>query len=200
MSDRIQRIQRFTDIHVNARMKCKKSQEYMAMELGVAKKTVQNWEKGISSPSFFQSLEWFRVLGLNPLPYYVNCVYPANTTNVSSDSSDEEINKAFDELMKDIPMSGKRALLFLFYGKHGSSPNAVVQMMLAHLHTGMKARALHASLISQTYVIEKETNMLACPDNIQPNIEALDKAIESAKQAFINNKTDYAIIDNEGVI
>lgn len=172
----------------------------MAMELGVAKKTVQNWEKGISSPSFFQSLEWFRVLGLNPLPYYVNCVYPTNTTNVSSDSSDDEINKAFDELMKDIPMSGKRALLFLFYGKHGSSPNAVVQMMLAHLHTGMKARALHASLISQTYVIEKETNMLACPDNIQPNIEALDKAIESAKQAFINNKTDYAIIDDESAI
>lgn len=200
MPDRIQRIQRFTDIHVNARMKCKKSQEYMAMELGVAKKTVQNWEKGISSPSFFQSLEWFRILGLNPMPYYINCIYPTKTTEVNSESSDEEINKAFNELMKDIPMSGKRALLFLFYGKHGSSPNAVIQMMLAHLHTGMKARALHASLISQTYVIEKETNTLVCPENIQPNIEALDKAIDSAKNAYINNKTNYAIIDNEGAI
>ena len=197
MPDRIQKIQRFTDIHVNARIKAKKSQEYMAMELGVAKKTVQNWEKGISSPSFFQSLEWFRVLGLNPMPYYINCIYPSNITDVNSHSSDEEINQAFNELMKDIPISGKRALLFLFYGKHGSSPNAVIQLLLAHLHTGMKARALHANLISQTYMIEKETNTLSCPENIQPNIEALDKAIESARQAFINNKTSYSNIENE---
>lgn len=195
--DRLQRIQRFADLHTNARIKAKKSQEYMAMELGVAKKTVQNWEKGLSSPSFFQSLEWFRVLGLNPMPYYVDCIYPDVYTDVTVNTPDEDIEKAFDQLIKDIPTSGKRALLYLFYGKHGSSPNAVIQLVLAHLHSGMKARALHASLIAQTYEMEKELGCLICPDNIQPNIDELNKAINSARQAYINNKTSYNDIEKE---
>lgn len=197
MPDRVQRIKRFAEMHAQARVKVGFSQEDMAMELGVAKKTVQNWEKGVSSPSFFQSLEWFRILGLNPMPYYVKCIYPEAITDVTLNTSDDEINKAFSELIKDIPMSGKRALLYLFYGKHGSSPNAVMQMMLAHLHTGMKGRALHASLIAQTYEMEKELDALVCPENIQPNIPALEKAIDSAKQAFIKNQTSYSNVDDE---
>lgn len=197
MSDHAQKIQRLAEIHLNARLKAHKSQEYMALELGVTRKTIQNWESGISSPSFFQSLEWFRVLGLNPMPYYINCIYPTVTTDVTQDTPDEEINASFNELIKDIPVSGKRALLYLFYGKHGSSPNAVVQMVLAHLHTGMKARALHADLIKQTYEIEKATGTLDCPNNIQPNIEALGKAIDSAKRAYINKQNGYFDIDKE---
>lgn len=197
MPDRTQRIKRFAEMHAQARVKAGLSQEAMAMELGVAKKTVQNWEKGVSSPSFFQSLEWFRVLGLNPMPYYVKCIYPEAITDVTQTTSDDEINKAFSNLINDIPMSGKRALLYLFYGKHGSSPNAVMQMMLAHLHTGMKGRALHASLIAQTYEMEKELDVLVCPENIQPNIPALEKAIDSAKQAFIKNQTSYSNVDEE---
>lgn len=197
MPDRIQRIKRFAEMHAKARVKVGLSQEDMAMELGVAKKTIQNWEKGTSSPSFFQSLEWFRVLGLNPMPYYIDCIYPDVYTDVTTETPDDVIDKAFNQLINDIPTSGKRALLYLFYGKHGSSPNAVMQMMLAHLHTGMKGRALHASLIAQTYEMEKELDVLVCPENIQPNIPALEKAIDSAKQAYIKNQTSYYDIENE---
>lgn len=195
--DRIQRIQRFAEMHYKARCKADKSQEYMAMELGVAKKTVQNWEKGISSPSFFQSLEWFRALGINPMPYYVSLIYPSASVDVDSDTDDEEIDKAFDEMMKNIPRSGKRALLFLFYGKHGSSPNAIMNMMLAHLHTPMQSRTLHARLISETYEMDEKLGNIVCPDNIRPNITALNKAIDSAKNATINKQNSYNNISED---
>lgn len=195
--DRIQRIQRFAEMHYKARCKADKSQEYMAMELGVAKKTVQNWEKGISSPSFFQSLEWFRALGINPMPYYVSLIYPSASVDVDSGTDDEEIDKAFDEMMKNIPRSGKRALLFLFYGKHGSSPNAIMNMMLAHLHTPMQSRTLHARLISETYEMDEKLGNIVCPDNIRPNITALNKAIDSAKNATINKQNSYNNISED---
>lgn len=195
--DRIQRIQRFAEMHYKARCKADKSQEYMAMELGVAKKTVQNWEKGISSPSFFQSLEWFRALGINPMPYYVSLIYPSASVDVDSDTDDEEIDKAFNEMMKNIPRSGKRALLFLFYGKHGSSPNAIMNMMLAHLHTPMQSRTLHARLISETYEMDEKLGNIVCPDNIRPNITALNKAIDSAKNATINKQNSYNNISED---
>lgn len=195
--DRIQRIQRFAEMHYNARCKADKSQEYMAMELGVAKKTIQNWEKGISSPSFFQSLEWFRALGINPMPYYVSLIYPSASVDVDSDTDDEEIDKAFNEMMKNIPRSGKRALLFLFYGKHGSSPNAIMNMMLAHLHTPMQSRVLHSRLISEAYEMDNELGNIVCPDNIRPNIDALNKAIDSAKNATINKQNSYNNISED---
>ena len=64
-----ERAKRFALMFSKSRAKMKKSQEFMALGLGVSKKTIQNWENGTSSPTFFQSSEWFRILGLNPMPY-----------------------------------------------------------------------------------------------------------------------------------
>ena len=73
---RIDRITRFSKIWWQSRADAEKSQEFMALGLGVSKKTVQNWEKGISAPDLFQGSEWFRILGLNPLPYYLAFLFP----------------------------------------------------------------------------------------------------------------------------
>ena len=76
METRIERAKRFSKIWWQSRADSGKSQEYMALGLGVSKKTIQNWEKGITSPDLFQSSEWFRLLGLNPLHYYLEFLYP----------------------------------------------------------------------------------------------------------------------------
>ena len=93
----------------------------MALGLGVSKKTVQNWEKGISTPDLFQGSEWFRILGLNPLPYYLAFLYPDLFGDISPSKSDEELDLALHRLIDQATPMEKRQLLFLMAGKHGSS-------------------------------------------------------------------------------
>ena len=50
---------RLAELHMRARYDAGKSQEYIALEMGVSKKTVANWEKGISTPDIFDSFRWF---------------------------------------------------------------------------------------------------------------------------------------------
>lgn len=184
-------------MHHSARVKAKRSQEYMALELGVAKKTVQNWEKGVSSPSFFQSLEWFRVLNTNPFPYYMDVLYPDKIAGVKASDSDEKIEEAFDSLIQNISINDKRALLYLYYGKHGSSPHSVIQLILAHLHLPMSLRINDACNVDTNYKIAKELDLLVCPDNIQPDLSDFKRSILLAIEASKDNRDSYTPIDKE---
>lgn len=191
------RAQRFANIHAQTRETAKRSQEWMAAELGVSKKTVQNWEKGVSSPSFFQSLEWFRVLNLNPFPYYLSIIHPDKLHPVEPDSSDEKIEEAFNTLIQDISIRDKRALLYLYYGKHGSNPYSVIQLMLAHLHLPIKERLADATSVMHRYEVEKQMGTLICPDNIKPDEENLKNAIRKAQESTLKREFGYTSIDKE---
>lgn len=190
---RSERAKHFAEVHAMERVKAGVSQEYMAMELGVSKKTVHNWETGVSSPTFFQSLEWFRILNVNPFPHYLSIVYPKSISRLNAKASDENIDEAFDALQKTLPSSAKRALLYLFYGEHGSSPNAILQLILAHLHTSMHSRTVQAYLIAEAYEIAKESGTTVCNQNIQPDMDVLNKAIASARKAVVEKKESYSI-------
>lgn len=189
MEERIDNVLRFADIHLQARLKAKRSQEYMALCLGVSKKTVSNWEKGMSSPTFFQSLEWFKCLNANPFPCYMSLIYPRKQITIKS--TDDEIEDAFDTLIKSISINDKRALLFLFYGDHGSSPHSVLQMMLAHLHTPISSRLANAFLISNLYQLNKQLGNIICPHNILPDMDDLLGSIEKAKTCAMLNENGY---------
>lgn len=193
---RSDRAKAFGELHAKIRCKEKKSQEYMAMELGVSKRTVQNWEKGISSPTFFQSLEWFRILNTNPFPYYLALTYPDKLKGLKGSDSDDKINEAFDALVEALPINAKRALLYLFYGEHGSSPNAVIQMMLAHMHTPLQSRITQAMVTAHMYEMEKELGNLICKDNILPNMDTLNDAILKARIAALNHEYGYNQLGN----
>ena len=137
---RIARVSRFSRIWWKSRADAGLSQEEMAIGLGVSKKTIQNWEKGISAPDLFQGSEWFRLLGLNPMPYYLEFVYPTLFSDFSPDKSDAEIEDALIHLIRQASPKEKRELLFLMAGKHGSSWFALLQMFTAHCHTSMQCR------------------------------------------------------------
>ena len=192
---RTERVQSFADIHVKARISANKSQEFMAIELGIAKKTVQNWEKGISSPSFFQSLEWFRVLNINPFPYYMSIMYPKESKLIKSANTDGEINEAFDTLIKQISINDKRALLYIFFGSHGGDPHTIINLMLAHLHTPLQARITQAMLISYIYEMQEEIDNLICKDDIMPNLAELNDAILRARVAALHKQYGYSALD-----
>lgn len=190
--NRIDRAKRFSKIWSQSRSDCGVSQQYMAQGLGVSKKTIQNWERGTSSPSFFQGTEWFHLLGLNPLPYYFQFVFPNAFPDYLYSDEDESIKQALTNLIETLPTQGKIQLLYLFYGEHGSSPYSVLQMLTAHLQVPMKERVSHASIIMQDYEMEKELGNLTNPDDVQPDLDLLEIALKQCKKAALKKQSGYS--------
>jgi DNA-binding XRE family transcriptional regulator len=188
---RVNRVQRFAKIWWSSRAEAGKSQEFMALGLGVSKKTIQNWEKGISSPDFFQGSEWFRLLNINPTKYYLAFLYPQSFGQLKPTDEDEKVEETLFQLIKHTTPMEKRELLFLMSGLHGSSWSSLLQMVTAHCHTSMKSRVPIARTILENYEMEAATIGLVCPDNIQPDLDILKYAIEQCKETVIHNGSGY---------
>lgn len=169
-----------------------KSQEYMSLELGIARKTVQNWEKGVSEPSLGQAIEWFKLLDINPLPYLFQVVYP-DMNGISSADDITTIRKGLDNLLLSMPEEGIRQLMYLFYGDHGSSPRAVLNMLTAHLQTPMGARVSHGNVILKNYEMARKKGRLTDENHIQPNVELLKAAIAKGEEAEVKNASAYIL-------
>lgn len=178
----------------NSRHETGKSQEYMAFELNVSRRTILNWENGTSEPTIGQAIRWFKLVQKNPIPFLLQHVFP-EMDKISSRDDDEKIKAALLLLINELPPEGIRQLMFLFYGNHGSSPRAIMQMITAHLQTPMKDRISHGQLIATNYELAKLSGNLSRPDNIQPNLEYLNSAINSGKEAVKSNAKEYSIAE-----
>lgn len=171
-----------------------KSQEFMAFEIGVSRRTILNWERGVSEPSIGQAITWFKLINKNPIPYLLQIIYP-KMDKISHTDSDDKILISLLEIINELPSDGVRQLLYLLFGDHGSSPRAVLQMITAHLQTPMKDRIAHGQLISTNYEIAQKTGTLARPEHIQPDLDYLNAAITTAKTAVENNAKEYTTVN-----
>ena len=187
---------KFAEIHLNARLSVGVSQEDMALELGVTRNTIKNWEKGISMPSFFQSLEWFRVLNINPYPLYLPFVSLFRRQNQVSVGKEQLINRQFRALAEKLTVDEKRAVLFLFYGNHGSAPFAVVQLFLAYFHIPLKNRLISGVTIAHMYRLESGINNIVCKDTLLPNKELLESGILKSREKVLQEAKNAAIDNN----
>lgn len=109
------RNKRFARIWSLSRSDAGKTQEFMANGLGVSKKTIQNWEKGASAPDLYEGSEWFRVLGTNPMPYYLAFLYPWLFDGIKPEDDDQEIEQALLFLVKNMTSVEKREMLYLIH-------------------------------------------------------------------------------------
>lgn len=164
-----------------------KSQEFMAFEVGVTRRTISNWETGVSEPSVSQAIKWFKLTEKNPIPYLLQGIYP-EMDKISANDEDAKILAALMQLINDLPAEGVRQLMYLFFGDHESKPRAVLQMVTAHLQTPLKDRISHAQLIATDYEIAKKTGTIARPDHVQPDFECLTDAIDEAKRRVTHDK------------
>lgn len=168
-----------------------RSQEYMAKSLGVSKKTVQNWEDGTSCPSQAVGFEWFQVLGLQPMPFYLNILYPQLFTNLIHSNDDDLIEEALTKIIKDLPTSSKKELLFLLCGDHGSSVIGMLEMITAHLQSPLRDRVSVAQSICTNYEIASASGKIRQPQHQQPNMYVLSDSMARAKKAVIDGKETY---------
>lgn len=174
-----------------ARSSAGKSQEFIAETLGVAKKTVAKWEKGESCPTLDQAYNYFGCLGLNVMQYYLGCLYPQDFCNLDGIRTEEQVNKAIDKLGEILPMTWKRALLFILLGNHGSSPYGILQLTVAHLHTPLKDRVAHAKLVQTNYSINEQLGTLVNNQYIMPDTDVLNNAIRLATKSVVKKKGAY---------
>lgn len=193
VKSRIDRAKRFSKIWWKSRADAEKSQEFVALGLGVSKKTIQNWEKGLSAPNLFQAIEWFRLLGLNPTKYFFEFLYPKFFDNIEIDN-EKELDEILMDLIKNFSITEKKELIYLIKGSHGSSWTAILQLILAYCQTSFQARTTAAKVILENYEIEEKIGNLVNQNEIKPDIELLKSAINQCKIAAQEGHKGYSSV------
>lgn len=169
-----------------------KSQEYMALELEVARKTIQNWEKGVSEPTIAQAVNWFKAINVSPIPYLIQVVH-TDMDGINAKDDIGKLRQSMHQLLDEIPEEGIRQLLYLFYGNHGSSPRAALNMLTAHLQTPLKDRVIQGHLILKNYEIANKKGLNTAANHVQPNLKLLKEAINKGEEADIKNAKAYIL-------
>lgn len=130
--DRASKAKRFAEIWLRSRAEAGFSQEKMAMEIGVSKKTIQNWEKGLSFPNVFQVFEWFEILNMNPIIYFLAYQH----------ENDTDTDKKFYNYMEVIKRENKKRIIQLYEAHQGELWGICLQCSLIFTLIDDKTRAL----------------------------------------------------------
>jgi len=187
---------KFAELWRKSREDAGKSQEYMAKKLDVSKKTVQNWECGLSCPNQAKGFQWFSVLGLNPLPYYLGIIYK-EFDGISPSTEDKQIENALIAYIHGMTNEERRKLLYFLYGNHGSSTSGVIEMLTAYLHTPLITRLNVCHSIITNYELAIANHIVVNPQHIQPNMPYLFESYKNAKEAVLQNKKEYSNLKEE---
>lgn len=173
-----------------ARNESKKTQEQFAEEMGINIKTVQYWEAGKSEPSVSDAMKWFRIAGVNPITYMLCFLHP-DKFGLDNMRTATQVGEAYEVIGRNLSITDKIALIYLFSGEHGSSPSSVVQLTLAHLNNPLKDRLLVAELILEQYWLNEMGETLVGTEENRPDIEMLESAIKNAKESLKDGRSGY---------
>ena len=186
----IKNAEKFATLLAKARLNAGFSQKQMAKLLGRSVSTIQNWESGYVCPSFFDTMDWFEVLGINPMRYLLNYLYPLKYENLNTLSNDiaeiEKTKSALNYYIDNIASDSEiLKIAFNVLGETGSSWNSQLDMLTAHNHLPLTHRIFVAQQVLDAFLLAKARNVLNCADQIMPDIEELERAVISAKQSII---------------
>lgn len=183
--------ERFAKMWRKSRMDAGRSQEWIAKQLHVSKTTVQNWENGLSCPNQMTAFRWFEILGVNPMAYYMELLFP-EIEEIKETGDEDQIEKSLIRIIHNLPKRHKAKLLYLFAGNHGSSPTAILELMNAHLQLPLLARLGIGAQVATNYEVFQEVDQLVAPDAIKPDINLLSDAVKAAKEALKEGESAYS--------
>lgn len=166
------------------------SREYVAKELGISSKTVQNWEEGTSSPNAKYIMKWFSAVGLPIYPYLLKFTNP-KLEELTINSSNEEIKCALITFIESMDIGQMRKHFFEYFGEHGTAPEGMGEMKTAYLQLPMDVKIGICEIIRTQFQICQAQNRLVQPDKPMPDIDKLNDYIERAKKAVIEGKQTY---------
>lgn len=182
-------IEKLALILATSRTNANISQKQMANKLGKSVGTIKNWESGYATPNLIDTLDWFDVLGINPLAYMLEFLYP---DEYHDKSTTEAIDISLNHYLSEVATSSeKRKLAYCIYGNTGSDWHSQVDMLTAHNHLDLRARVSVAATILNAYEMSADRNELINTDKVMPNTADLRNAIIQAKSAACNCKNGY---------
>lgn len=156
-----------------ARVSAGLSQREMAIALNRGERTVQSWEKGISSPDSDEVFDWCCVCGVSPISVFMEMIHPELYAVPDDGKTDEELDAELCRFVVNLPPLTKRLLLFILKGSHGSSPPAVISEAAANLHCPLNNRVSVCGTIIDQYNFAQNMGLDPCPDAPQPPIDDL---------------------------
>lgn len=183
---------KFSEVFLRSRYDAGKTQAFMADAMNVSVKTVQNWETGVTCPSQTQTFDWFIKLGVQPLPYYLDYLYP-DLKEIKADSPVEDIDNALREVTEQLSMPMKQRMLYILSGKHGSSVAALLELTAAYLALPLHGRIVVTETVMNKYKLDGMSNDLHT-DAFPPDIDLIIKAVERATSAMLQGKDSYTAL------
>ncbi len=174
-----------------ARVQAGLSQREMACMIEKNERTVQNWEKGQSSPDSDEIMDWFTACGASPLSAMQEMLHPELYRKQTTDMTDEEIDAAIENFLDASPRIVKEMILFIVLGRHGSYPPAVIAEICANLHTPLQNKVSVCGQVLDNYNCAVATHTDPVPDEVHPPVELLTTAYKAGKEASRRGETSY---------
>lgn len=190
MSSRITNSEKLALMLSSSRVSAGKSQKFMAKALGKSIGTIQNWESGVGAPNLLDMMEWFEILNINPLKYFLDFLHPdtfnCNDSANSSTDNNEKLREALLTYIRDCsPDEDIKKLHYCILGNTNSSWSALLDIMTAYKHLTAKSRISIAQQIMNSYELEKDCETLVSPDSIMPNEINAKIAIQDVRRSII---------------
>lgn len=174
-----------------ARVSANLSQREMAHMIEKNERTVQNWEKGVSSPDSDEIMDWCSACGVSPITVFMEVIHPDLYKEADSKKSDAAVDQELQMLVQALPPLTKRLLLFVLKGRHGSSPPAVISEIAANLHCPLNNRASVCGTIIDQYTYAQIAGLDPCPDAPHPPIDDLKINYKAGRAAAENGAFGY---------
>lgn len=174
-----------------ARVSSGLSQREVARQLNRGERTIQSWEKGLSSPDADEIMDWCSACGVSPFSVFQEMMHPELYHHPDADKDDKQISRELTKYVQALPPITKRLLLFILKGRHGSYPPAVISEVAANLHCPMISRVVVCGCITTQYEYSRIHKLDPCPYDIQPPIEDLKKAYWAGRDASERGAQGY---------
>ncbi len=174
-----------------ARISAGLSQREIARMIERNERTVQNWEKGVSSPDSDEIMDWCTACGVSPITVFMEVLHPDLYKEADNKKTDATVDQELQMLVRALPPLTKRLLLFVLKGRHGSSPPAVISEIAANLHCPLNNRVSVCGTIIDQYTYAQIAGLDPCPEAPHPPIDDLKIHYKAGRTAAENGAFGY---------
>lgn len=179
-----------------ARMRSGLSQQKLAARMGVNRGTIANWEQGLAAISLPMAMRWFTCCGVSAARYMDACTHPGLLEHLEDGLSDMKKRQILIDAMMECSSYEIDALLYIWYGDHGSDHIGVLTEILANLHTPLKDRVTVCRMVSGNYEIAQATGTDPDPNGTAPKMEILYQAQDAGIEAAMKSNDSYTVNPN----
>lgn len=177
------------DILVRERVNKKLSQNDIAIAIGKSKRTVQNWEAGVGSPTIEDVVKWVDAVGIDLTRFAIAVKHGKQAIEVGEKTDDKKayIHRFIDDFMTDNEVD---ILCFLLSGNTGSAIYSYFQKIAADLACPIHDRVSTGLAIYNNYEVAEA---LGNVNKAAPKVDKMvfESALGSGKEAAKKGKNSY---------